>query len=364
MSLEVYNRTRDFVVDKLQEFFEVVIAPAEHPEKADFGDVDTLVQTPRDGFTWQKVASSLNARKSAVNGVTHSFAVPIDDHNFAQVDVHVCPAGFIEWECLQGAYGDLWQIVGRFLRPLGLTATNRGLYLRVPEVEEQNRNRSMIYLTHDVSKTLDFLGLNEEQYRRGFGSMEDLYSWCASGKFFYVNASRPLTSNSNDRQRMRKREMFRKFSDEWLPRNLHRWDDRQPVPREQVLQQALTYFGKEKLSEWNAEQEEAGLWSEVSATIIDQGQADPKLAVRGLRRWVAFTSCQPYLCEEPEMDVLNQPRWASQLRTADNDNGIPKDSLMQWVRQHWREVKHLEKGRVAEAKEQRKLGVPGSSFNG
>jgi hypothetical protein len=359
MSLEVYSRTRDFVIDKLQEFFEVVLAPAEHPEKADFGDVDTLVQTPRDGFTWQKVASSLDARKSAVNGVTHSFAVPIDDDNFAQVDVHVCPAGFIEWECLQGAYGDLWQIVGRFLRPLGLTATNRGLYLRVPEVETENRNSSMIYLTHDVSKTLDFLGLDEEQYRRGFESMEELYSWCASGKFFYVDASRSLASNSNDRQRMRKREMFRMFNDEWLPRNLHRWENRQPVTRERVLQQALIYFGKEreyeeKLSAWKAEQEETELWSEVARTIIDQGQADPKLVIRGLRRWVAFTKCQPNLREEPEMDVDSQPRWASQLKAGDNDAGLSKASLMEWVREHWREVKRLEKGRVEEAKAQRK----------
>lgn len=365
MNLEVFTRIRDVAIQQLREFFETVISPAEAPEKPDYGDVDILVQEPKRDFAWEEVASTLNARRAAHNGDTHSFAVPIDDDvavgTYAQVDVHVCSSGFIEWECFLDAYGDLMQIMGRFLRPLGLTATDKGLHVRIAEIEPWNRKCSMLYLSHAVEDVLEFLGLDIQQHRNGFGSLEDLYSWFIGNKFLHANAFKANVENANDRQRMRKRAMFREFNDEWIQENAHRWGNRQPSTREDVLQQALVYFGKEaeyeeKVAAWNAKREEEELWSNIAAVISGEGQGDVNIVIRGLKRWVYFDDdCQPSVCKEAEMDLLQQPRWASQLKQVDGGVGTSKDCLLDWVRKHWREVKKLEKDRVAILKVRRSL---------
>ena len=358
MSLEVYNEQKNVAIQQLRGFFEVVVAPAEAPEKDDYGDVDILVQGPKVDFTWHQVASTLNARRAFHNGDSHSFAIPINDTTYAQVDVHICAPSFVEWECFLDSYGDLMQIMGRFLRPLGLTATDKGLHVRIAEIESRNRKSSMLYLSHSVEDVLGFLGLDIQQYRKGFESLEDLFSWFIGGKFFHPSAITVNNESANDRQRMRKRPMFRMFNDEWLPRNADRWGDKQPSPREDILCQALACFGRraeyeEKVAAWNAEKDEEELWSNIAAVISGEGQRDINIVIRGLKRWVYFDpEGHPSVRNEAEMDPEQQPCWTSHLRQVGNGAaaGLSKDSLFEWVCEHWQEVKGLEKDRISTAK--------------
>ncbi|EEP80063.1 predicted protein [Uncinocarpus reesii 1704] len=369
MSEAVYTRTRDFCIRQLQDLFDVVVSPPEAPGKADYGDVDTLVQGPRPGFTWEEVGKRLNSRRAVHNGVTHSFAVPItvddsDAHDeiYAQIDVHVCRPGFIEWECLLDSYGDMWQIVGKFLRPLGLTANDKGLHVRIPEIESSNRAHSMVYLTHDAMDVLEFLGLDVERYQDGFENLDELYRWCASGRFFHSTAFLAKFDTANDRQRMKKRPMFQNFIDEWVPANIHLWRDKEPLTREDIMQQALARFGKQedyeqRISAWRLKVEEERLWREVASIVAAECSGDVNIVIRGLKRWVHFLSedgdkvVKPALRTEVEMDAVRQPRWASQI----SHSSLSKKSLFDWVKEHWREVKVLEKRRVAAAQAERKM---------
>ncbi|EFW19579.1 hypothetical protein D8B26_007788 [Coccidioides posadasii str. Silveira] len=381
MSEAVYIRTRDFCIDKLRQSFEVVVAPPEAPGKLDYGDVDTLVQGLRPGFTWEEVGKRLNSVRTVRNGETRSFAVPIvcsdgdgddgEEDTYAQVDVHVCRPGFMEWECLLDSYGDMWKIVGKFMRPLGLTATDKGLHVRIAEIEPFNRAYSMVYLTHSPMDVLDFVGLDVERYQRGFKTLDELYGWCASAKYFHRDAHSSGLETSNDRQRKRKRPMYRNFVDEWIPRNAELWQDKKPASREDVVQQALLRFGKqaeykERVTAWRYKREEEELWSEVGCVIAEECSTNVNIVLRGLKRWVRFTNgdgdgrsandepVRLVLRTEAEMDPDRQPRWASQISHELGDNPLSKAELLEWVRKHWQEVKVLEKGRVAAAKAARR----------
>lgn len=382
MTEAVYTHIKDLCTKQLQPFFAGVVVPAEAPDKTDYGDVDFLVETPVEGFTWEAVEQSLNAHRTVKSGESRSFAVPItfsedtdadiDIDVYAQIDVNLCRPGFLQWERLLDSHGDMWQIIGRFLRPLGLTATGKGLHVRISEIEALNRVESMLYLTHDVGRTLEFLGLDVQRYQAGFTTRDDLYRWCISGRFFHPTSLKRDLQTSNDRQRMRKRPMFRDFNDEWMPLNDHLWPDKEPVPREEVLVQALAWFGREeeyelKVAAWRLEQAEGDLWAEIMGIILEGPSKNVNIVLRGLRRWVGFDfttdadgtrTRRPVLRAEAEMDADRQPRWVSQLSSKDDDvQAFTKDTLLEWVRENWRKVKSLEKGRVEAAKAARRLVI-------
>ncbi|KAI1966893.1 hypothetical protein LOZ58_000383 [Ophidiomyces ophidiicola] len=366
MSEAVHSHLRDFCIEQLRLCFEDVVAPAEAPEKVDYGDVDTLVSKPLPGFSWDEVAGLLKAHRTEKFGESRCFAVPISlDNNdngetpYAQVDVHICHPGFIEWECLLDAYGDMWQIVGKFLRPLGLTATDKGLHIRIEEIEPKNRAYSKIYLTHNVNDVLDFLGLDLKQYQEGFETMDQLYRWCSSGKFFHPSAFKFTYETANDRQRYKKRIMFQTFVDKWLPEHAGLWHGREPMTRETVVEHALIRFDKREeydkiISTWRLKIKEEELWNEISTALSEEYSGDIALILRGFKRWVQFPTEEvknsdqlpnPSLRETAEMEVDRQPRWVSQISSENS-----KAHVFNWVRQVWPQVRTLEKERIKAAK--------------
>lgn len=221
MSSEVYIKLRDQCMIILSTLYYEVFCPAEAPNKPDHGDVDILVSGPRrSDINGEVLKQALHAfRANTTNPVSKNFAVPLPSKDpteskreqvYAQVDVCRCPEGHLKWELLMKSYGDLWQIVGKFLRKAGLVANDRGLHVRVQEIEDAGqKNLSMIYLSHDPSAVLSFLGLDEERWKAGFTSVEEVYEWCCQGRFFWPTAFMRDVENSNDRQRMSKGRCLR-----------------------------------------------------------------------------------------------------------------------------------------------------------
>ena len=58
------------------------------------------------------------------------------------------------------AFGDLWNLLGTTIRPFGLTANEKGLHIRIEEIELLDRKRSMICLTNDPREVCHLLGLD------------------------------------------------------------------------------------------------------------------------------------------------------------------------------------------------------------
>ena len=127
--------------------------------------------------------------------------------------------GGFEWQLFHQSHGDMWNLLGTTIRPVGLTANDVGLHVRIPEIEEVNRKRSMLFLTSEPDQVLDFLGLDRDKYERPFQSVEALYQFVLGCRWFsgepYVRAE----LKANDRKRMAQRELYRRFVDEWLPEN-------------------------------------------------------------------------------------------------------------------------------------------------
>jgi hypothetical protein len=346
LSPEEYKTVRDKCVTILENFYKEVVCPPEAPEKIDHGDVDILVSVPRRDINMDEIASSLTAIRRTRVGVTTSFAVPhpTQKATYAQVDAHVCREGCLRWELWMGGYGDLVQIIGVLSRGIGLTMTDKGLHVRIPEIEPTNRKAAMIYLTSDVESVMIFLGLDVEAYRNGFNSIEKIYAWCAAGRFFGRDTEKKSEYSANDRSRLRKRKMFTDFLTEWVPNHPETFKNETKTPRDQVLQEAITFFHvegryNEAMNAWKLEEEERTVLEEVRNVIPEDGERS-RITLRGLKRWTVIQNGMPKLRDETDPAEPAQAAWLRELK------GDRKDHFLKWVIANYAELGSRERRRA------------------
>jgi hypothetical protein len=349
-------------------FYRRVTAPDEAPGKSDHGDIDLVVCDPTREFDVTDLAKALGAVRHTKVGVTTSFALPLpsvkegdekldsernEEKEYVQVDIHVCPSEYYEWEVFLTSYGDLVQILGVLNRAVGLTANNHGLHLRIPQIEVYNRKASMLYLTHSVTEFMSFLGLGHMKYLSGFATDEEIFAWCVNGKFYGPSAKDQDNENARDRQRYVKRKMFTQCMNEWIPAHPEIWQNRKIWTRQEVLDEALIFFNvsekyEQMLSQHEKKLAEDELLAEMKAVVPENNDSTTIGEVmRGLKRLVTWEDGRAVWRETGLDEIGDKPRWTSLV---EEDK---KEELLEWVRENWEEVREKERERMRDLKAER-----------
>ncbi|KAG8876703.1 hypothetical protein FRB97_003998 [Tulasnella sp. 331] len=357
----LYHTLRTQCQSALEGLYTKVKSPPVGPSKRDHGDIDFLVAGPKHSPSAETILKALGATTylhTSGSSTTH-FAIPLPDGNHAQVDLHVCPDNSFHWELFMQSYGDLLQILGVLNRPLGLTADNRGLYIRIPEIEPSNKKKAMVSLTADANVAMRFLGLDVLKYSNGFSTNEQVFEWCMAGRFYGpVVASKVNNETHNDRVRYRKREMFTACMKEWLPAHPEVWSGRKLWTREEVLAEALEYFPDARhiyhqaMSEYNQELWEVSVLKAVREAVPLTVEYKAGDVMRGLKRFVTLDpdagwTLHPNATQE---NIVRRPVWMTHITTETD-----KARLCEWVSQHWSEVREQEKERAEAKKAERML---------
>ncbi|KAH8114707.1 hypothetical protein DFH11DRAFT_182006 [Phellopilus nigrolimitatus] len=232
---DTYMNLKSCLADRLKTLYAFVETPTEAPEKLDHGDVDFIVCGPlpilacsedsadtRSGdehnLALARVKDTLGARHAilAEGHRTSNFAVPAMDGDlelegkFYQVDVHVC-ADEAEWKRILffNAYGDLGMILGLLARAHGYTFGTKGL--RTYFAQQDDTHISSFPLSDSFGNILPFFGLSMDAWVRGFATIEDVFVWVQSSRFFiprrlvYANPAREKKAAHN------KRTMYQAF---------------------------------------------------------------------------------------------------------------------------------------------------------
>ena len=270
----------------LRMLFEHVESPPPAPAKASHGDVDILVCSPLQypPPSTAKIESVLKAERS-ISGDGLSFAIPHPNFSDAYVQVDISVQSDVaswRWKIFLHAFGDMWNLLGTTIRPFGLTANDKGLHVRVEEIEVIERKKSMIFLTKDPSAVCELLGLKRERLGideaglvrggdgtggRGFCSMEDLYQFVVESRFFRRDTYVKHTLKANDRKRMVQRDGYSAFVDDWLPMYSGIEGGNADLTREKVWKEAVEKFDiqelyEQKIKTWREERERLKLKSE------------------------------------------------------------------------------------------------------
>ncbi|CAA9963096.1 hypothetical protein PTMSG1_06464 [Pyrenophora teres f. maculata] len=359
MSPEIYKSLSVQYQRLLETIFERVVVPREAPAKKDHGDIDYLVDGIRPPTTkdelCQAIQHILGSDVHIQNGSSSSYAVPHPEMPGAhvQVDIELSvgegtpeSAELFEWTRFMKGDSDLLQILGVTHRALGLTCNDRGLHVRVEEIEVYNKKKALIFLTRDPNAAMEFYGLDVAKYWTGFTDEDDLFDWASNGRFFSSAAFAGRVEKHNDRARQAKRPMYQRFVEKYVPAHTEKgatniWT------RQEVLQDALISFNKQTeydamIEEHNLKTREEELWKEIKVAVpVPINKLDP--VMKGLRRWVEFVDGQPCIASVPN---LKEPLVWSKCVSEKN-----KDAVLEWVKQNWEQVKSLEKKRANAAKQ-------------
>ncbi|KAF7854188.1 hypothetical protein EAF04_010485 [Stromatinia cepivora] len=330
MTQEVYDKALEQNQAILRKFYSKVASAIEGPGKTSYGDVDILVTSPLENVfpPEESVADRLKKALNAVAWIqikgnpTINFAVPRPDESisdvvgeigknlakstdtasekwYIQVDVHTCKdVHEFEWELFHSAHGDLWNIIGTTIRRFGLTINNHGLFIRNPEIELADRKKSMVFLTDDPGKILDFLGLDQDKWWKRFNTQQEMFEYAASCRMFWVRDVVEAEAEGdvigqeggedgkkklkhNDRQRVAKRPIFRAWVDEFIPqcREEGKYIDTK-ITREEIRDEVFEKFGVKKEYEtrqhdWNLARHLVGLVNDgIKGNIPVDGVSD------------------------------------------------------------------------------------------
>src|SRR2546421_1796819 len=281
MPAHIYEHVRDHALHIIRNFYVQAECPIEAPSKPDFGHVDILVASPKDrsdtraDTTTASIAAALGAVRYKRSSPVYNFALPwpaagelgeelpsvstnddndmavksTDTQRYVQLDLHVCQTlQNFQWELFYQAHGDLWMILGGMIRPYGLVINNTGLHLRLLGLDDMAKDKRTIPLTASPSAVLRYLGLDESIYWKPFGSVDAMFAYAASCRFYNPHAYETKVNwNANDRSRMKKRPIFMKWHNEYLQE--HRGDApgrSVTANRQEVIGEAKTEFGVER----------------------------------------------------------------------------------------------------------------------
>lgn len=184
--------------------------PASYRNKADYGDMDVLVNTDQlTNKDWRKdliQRLALTQYKSQ----TRLFSTVYD--NF-QVDYFALNSDDFESTYNFMSYNILGNLLGRIFHKFGLKYGERGL--TYPLRNYHGNVCDEIIITKDMRRILAFLELDYQIWLNGFDNLETLFSYVIDCKYFSTLSHRKENVNNNQRKKQRKDyQIFLSYIDE------------------------------------------------------------------------------------------------------------------------------------------------------
>lgn len=214
-----YSRDEYFAYfEKIEEDFKslfgsgsIRLIPA-YKDKDSFGDMD-LVFNPSMSLMSPSEAEELvinfyglNKDQYHKNGNVFSFAP--DDF---QIDLISTRREYVPAAVAYFSYNDLSNLLGRLTHKLGMKLGHTGLSMIIRSPTDGDCILGEIELSYVYADALDILGLSVKRYEEGFDSLEDIFEFVASSKFFNGDVFLLDNRNNISRTRDRKRPTYSKF---------------------------------------------------------------------------------------------------------------------------------------------------------
>lgn len=204
---EVIDRlSKEIFVEHNQSINSVIRQIKAYNKKESFGDMDVLVNSNYLESDWIERIVALFALKVgdwSKNGNVFSFV-----YEKIQVDLIVTPEENFETSYDYFSWNDLGNLIGRQSKRIGVKFGHSGSHIIV---KDNDYVLGEILVTRDTSEMFDILGLNYSTWLEGFDTLEDIFKFVASGKYFNPDIYLLENRNATSRERDRKRKTYNEF---------------------------------------------------------------------------------------------------------------------------------------------------------
>jgi hypothetical protein len=182
-----------------------------YDQKETFGDMDILVEKGSymtDGFQ-DKLKNIFQYSEIYKNGNVWSF-----DYKEFQIDLVFTKPDCWNTSLTYYSWNDLGNLMGRVANKLGVKYGHKGLEKKIYS-EDRTRVLDEILLTRDIRRIFDFLGYDYDRFLLGFETLEDIFNYAVSSKYFAKELFHLENLDHQNRTRNRKRKTYMAFLD-WL----------------------------------------------------------------------------------------------------------------------------------------------------
>ncbi|TAN03164.1 MAG: hypothetical protein EPN36_14295 [Rhodanobacteraceae bacterium] len=203
--------------------------------KPDFGDMDVLIEREAlqhaggPDMLVHRAGQDFGSRAHRRNGHVTSVEYRDHDDRSVQLDLISAPAATFAFELAYLSWNDLGNLIGRIAHRMGFRYGMDGL---VYMLRDGDHAFATVTVTTNVPRALDFLGYDPDRFNAGFDTMEDIFAYTASSRFFAPELYLLENRNHTSRTRDRKRKTYSAFLD-WLAAGKapaadyrHAWADR------------------------------------------------------------------------------------------------------------------------------------------
>ena len=238
MDVQRYEQIKKEIINILKEHYLSGVVPLEKPGKLDYGDLDIICLIDESKGVFDAV-KTIHSKESRKNGHVVSF-----EYKGHQIDeIHVNTMDELEFAELFYSYGDTGMILGMMCKTVGLILKDRELKISLPKPLDTQK----LKLTKNIHEVLSFLGLSYNDWEKGFKTLDEIFCWITSSRYFRPDAFKRESLASKGRKRDGDRPMFQQFVD-FCER--HRFSDdvlnRDRFHQQTVFTDALQFFDKKQ----------------------------------------------------------------------------------------------------------------------
>jgi hypothetical protein len=179
------------------------VIPA-YSQKPDFGDCDMLITSSELPELWREnLATSTKSRGWLKNGDVTSMEIENVQFDFIHVPRHYRQFAFTYF-----AYNDLGNLMGRVAHQMGFKYGHLG-FQKV--LRDGDHAYATINTTYNIEEVFHFLGYDHQRWLKGFRSLEEIFEFTASSKYFNPNIYLLHNRDSPSRVRDAKRKTYTEF---------------------------------------------------------------------------------------------------------------------------------------------------------
>lgn len=208
---EEFDKILPIILEKARKLFPDAVSTTYFKSKESFGDADILclVDKPITIDIKQWIIDEFNSKEVIQNSHVYSF-----EFNELQVDFILTPLSSWETSKIYFSYNDLHNLIGKVAHKFGLKWGYDGLIM---PYRIDGKFLGEVVVTKDYRKALTFLGFDVARYDATFDTLDEIFDFVTSSKYFNPWMFDFETLNRINRERDKKRKTYASFVEHVAP---------------------------------------------------------------------------------------------------------------------------------------------------
>lgn len=207
------------IVERLSKYGTASIIPS-YRNKETHGDLDILINCEIPTYHLENIIFNVSPHPTprihqVSNGSARSLGLQLTEDSIFQVDFIYANPVIYDFSLAYFSYNDCGNLIGVTAHKTGLKFGHQGLQYVI-------RDNTYVVGTIDVDlnfeSALSFLGFDYDAWKDGFDSLEDIFKWVSSSKYFHPSYYPLEHRNHTSRVRDKKRPTYNAFLT-WLQSN-------------------------------------------------------------------------------------------------------------------------------------------------